>query len=274
MSDFKNIDSPTNRKSGAHDIFYFAPISWFDQIVSPPSASIPFQPGNNPITIYQNHVFNPGFGFLKGLSAHNTNLFKIIAQGSIGNKSLNKKFEAFFPGSNTTLHGVMSTMLNDRFIIMVQEADCDGEITYQLGSSCVAAYLSSAEYTTGTLDGQEVKGWKVEFMADFKSVLLYAGAIPLVAKSSLAFGSYTGPNHTVGVAGQNYNMGWNIIGSLPMWILPNSVYPAGWTVSVQNDTIIINSNTPLNSGDAFGISLNLSNGVNPDINHQYHINVP
>lgn len=178
MSFYTHIDSIGGNTPGTSDTFYLAPIRWFKTLSAPSPSATPFSPTNNPITIYDNHVFKAGYGFIIGKSAHNTALFKIIAQGLNGSKSFNTNFTFFIAGNSAALHETMSRLLNEQLVVLVSSARCNNAVKHQIGNQCISATFQNMEYATGSIDGSERKGYNCTIQATTHNPRLYTGDTP------------------------------------------------------------------------------------------------
>jgi hypothetical protein len=76
------------------------------------------------------------------------------------------------------VHEALKNWLNTPLIVLLKDANCEDGFYYQLGNSCVPAYLS-ADFSTGTtIDGQ--KGYLIKVMWYNTYVLTYTANINLL----------------------------------------------------------------------------------------------
>jgi len=196
----------------------------------------------------------------------------MLSQGVAGTKSFNKEFSFFHAGSEAVQHETFAKMINDQFIVLVKEANCDSGIVHQIGTNCLAAYLSQANYSTGMLDGTEPKGYQCTINANFSAARLYAGTITTFASIQLSFNQWITPNPTTGTHGQIYQSKFQINGTLPISILPTTT-PANWYFMITDDIITVGSNVALVSGDSHDITVDITNG-HSSMKHFFTITVP
>lgn len=174
---YQSLTTPKNTGSGVSDFFYFAPVSIFTLIASPTLTAPPGVPvPGEEVTITADHTFGVGDGFVKMLCAPFMNQFSATAVGDPGSKKLSPKFEVFMTGSYAELHEFAKNALNQPAIILSKDANCDANMYYQIGSSCVYAWLTDINWSSGqTRDGK--KGYAFTWETAASSILLYKGGV-------------------------------------------------------------------------------------------------
>jgi hypothetical protein len=73
----------------------------------------------------------------------------------------------------------MSHLINERLIILGKDANCAADMWIQHGNKCHAVYVDSAEFGTGTVDGQTAKGYKITLKNYTGAILQYKGTITM-----------------------------------------------------------------------------------------------
>lgn len=169
-----------NKGGGVSDKFYFAPISAFVPETGIKVPVPPFTTQESEVTVLNDHEFTVNDdGFIEAWSAPNKNKTMAKTVGELGSKKFQQDFECFLPGSYPALHAQMAALINERVLILTKDANCSEGMHYQHGDTCNYAYVESAEFTTGLVDGTEQKGYKITFKNYTNKVLIYKGNITL-----------------------------------------------------------------------------------------------
>lgn len=173
---YEHLDETTNRKPGLSELAWFAPVSEFDTIAGTTAA--PANPGDT-VIIPTDHTFTTpaSMGFRRMRSSQNVNKISLKSTGQVGSMTFDASFTGFIPGSDAALHETLKNLLNTPVIILSKDADCDNGKVSQLGTECSPAYLKEVEYTSGTVDGSERKGYALTFQAYQDSNRQYDGVI-------------------------------------------------------------------------------------------------
>lgn len=177
MYDYASLTSHSNQGSGIADFLLFAPVSAFTTIQGPTLTAAPDPPvPGEEVTITANHVFPNGEGFIKLTCKPFVNQMMGKTTGDTGNKKFLPSIEVFVPGSYATLHEFVKNSLNEPCILLAKEGNCDAGFYYQLGNSCNYAWLSEAEWSTGTTK-EGSKGYKMTWEASAAGIFMYKGTI-------------------------------------------------------------------------------------------------
>lgn len=179
MYSFKNLKSPKHLISGIAEKVLFAPVSWFakDGIKSPGV----FMNYGDGVIIKESHIFLPQKGFIECSLAPEKNNYDAKTIGDTGFQKFSNELKVVLPGSYEQQHETIKNLLNTPVIVLVKDIDCSEDMWYQVGSSCIYAYVS-ADFSTGTTkDG--TKSYQLTITNIASSVLLYEGNV--ILQSSL-----------------------------------------------------------------------------------------
>lgn len=163
------VVTPGYTESGVADKIFIASVSDFTTIETVDASGV---------EIPNSHAFKVGFGFVEVPCAVTKNSLGLKSVGEPGSIKGIKKLETVFTGSKSELHQLINQVKNDQLIILVPDVHCATPQFYQLGSNCVAAYLSEYEFTSGTTK-EGMKGYKVTFEFPANAMQLYLGALTL-----------------------------------------------------------------------------------------------
>ena|SRR5690554_1294899 len=162
--------------TGMANAVFFAPTSYFEEdgIKGPTTGSASTL--ENMTVISDDHVFKTGKGFIKLNCAPFKNELNASGIGEVGSMSLDQTINVNVLGNYAELHASMSLLLNEPCIVILGGVDCVDEPRTQLGTECVPTYVSSMEFTSGTLkDGQ--KGYAVSFNSVAGAIFSYEGDV-------------------------------------------------------------------------------------------------
>ncbi len=179
MSIYQNIIQHKFKTSGVGDFLYFAPISDFADggisCVTPPTPPAVHSLDSS-VTITADHTFATGGYFRKVLCAPHKNNLTAAGIGEAGSMKLDTSIQVFLPGSKKDLHGTVKQMMQDSFIALIKDAECEEDQWYQLGCDCIFATVSAVEYTSGTTkEGQ--KGYSITLNCPSSAIFIYEGEV-------------------------------------------------------------------------------------------------
>lgn len=172
--DYTDIVEPNgqaNNMGGTKQRFLFAPISYFDTIAKVPTT--PTTPAEF-VEITDDHTFLPGKGFHKVYTTLDKSGLTSEPQGERDGRSFKQKYKGFTPGSDTTLHGLMAMIKNERCIVLVEESD--GKVA-QIGSEDFYAEILPKFSTGETTAG--LRGYEIEVESVAPVNYRYTGVITL-----------------------------------------------------------------------------------------------
>ncbi len=177
MYSFKNLKSPKHLTSGIADKVLFAPVSWFAKNgIKSPGVFINY---GDEVIIKDSHVFLPQKGFIECSLAPEKNNYDAKTIGETGFQKFSNELKVVLPGSYHIQHETVKNLLNTPVIVLVKDIECDDDMWYQIGNSCVHAYVS-ADFSTGTTkDGN--KAYILTITNTASSILLYSGNIVLLS---------------------------------------------------------------------------------------------
>ena len=189
---YGHLTNPTNTQSGIGEMALIAPVSWFaaNGIKSPGTGT---DPGDE-VVILEDHVFLANKGFVKYMLAPEKNSYTAETSGAKMFAKFQNTVNIFIPGSYDEVHEALKHLKDEPLIVLVRDSDCGANLWYQVGNSCVYAWLQASLATGTTAEGE--KGYTVTITNHAKSVILYQGAIVynspyLTASGSLAFADIT-----------------------------------------------------------------------------------
>lgn len=169
---YKNLRTYSNAGSGIAEYALLAPKSWFAAGgLKYPVGPFGVTPGDS-MTIKTPHEFLAGKGFIYVTLAPQKNQMDGTTVGDFGFNKQNYAVKMVIPGSSPAAHEALKNMLNTPMVGIFKDANCDANLYYQLGSDCIAGYLTS-DFSTGTTkDG--IKGFNATF--NFEGGLLFYDA--------------------------------------------------------------------------------------------------
>lgn len=175
MYSFKNLKSPEHLISGIAEKVLFAPVSWFAKNgIKSPSAFINY---GDEVIIKESHIFLPQKGFIECSLAPEKNNYDAKTIGDIGFQKFSNELKVVLPGSYAEQHEAIKNLLNTPVIVLVKDIDCADDMWYQIGHSCLYAYIA-ADFSTGTnKDG--TKSYQLTITNIASSILLYQGNVVL-----------------------------------------------------------------------------------------------
>ena len=122
------------------------------------------------------HVFQALTGFVKLKAKLHTVKQTSESQGDAGGQSLKHKVSLTVVGDHPVYLDSFENMLNEEFIILLKDADCDGTFRYtQLGCDCNGSVVSSLVFDSNTTK-EGVKEYALEFEVPYCKYF-YSGLI-------------------------------------------------------------------------------------------------
>lgn len=150
---YNTLTKPLNHFPGLSD-FFFCELSVFDTIADVAA------PGGQ--TISDTHTFTMGEGFKKAFIIPEKHTGKASTAGTLGSQTLKNEFEVFIPGIDDATLTFIKNALNDVFITIHTDADCDNPQKYQLGNACRGVRMT-CDLTIGTFEPTGDKGFTCKF---------------------------------------------------------------------------------------------------------------
>jgi hypothetical protein len=174
---YKNLKTPRNTGSGVADFVLIAPVYDFEEGgIKVPVA--PFTDPGDEVTIKGSHVFKSERAFAKFQLAPEKNKLDATTIGDKGFNKLDQTLEVFIPGSYAEAHEAVKNLLNTPLIALSPDADCGANMYYQLGTSCVYAFLT-VDFSTGTTkDGNKGYIGKINYAAP--AIFIYQGSVAVL----------------------------------------------------------------------------------------------
>jgi hypothetical protein len=169
---YKTLSGPAggaDNMGGTKQAFYFAPISYFDTIATVEDSPTTL---DGLVDITDTHTFNTGKGFHKMYVTQDKGSFDAEPQGERDGRSYKQTFKAFYPGSESDLHGMLSQSKNDRFIVVAEMPDGKKQ---QIGTADFHAEILG-KFSTGTNSGG-VRGYEITVEAMSPRNYVYKGTI-------------------------------------------------------------------------------------------------
>lgn len=170
--DFADISAPsgdTNNMGGTKQRFWFAPVSYFDTIATPPATPTTL---GQLVTITDSHTFLPGKGFHKAYITLDKNGVKFDVQGERDGRSYKQGFKGFTPGSTPEKDAIFSKAKNERFIVLVEETD---GYPRQIGTEDYYAEMVAA-FNSGEKSA-DLRGYEISVESVSNYNYRYAGTI-------------------------------------------------------------------------------------------------
>lgn len=171
---YVNLNGPSggaDNMGGTKQALYFAPISYFDTIAKPDPAATTLA---GTVDIVDDHTFLTGKGWHKLYCTMDKGSLEAMVQGDRDGRSYVQKSKAFYPGSESEAHGLISQAKNDRFIVLIEMPD--GKMIQQ-GSADFYAEIT-AKFSTGTNSGG-VRGYEIDVESMAPRNYVYKGVVTL-----------------------------------------------------------------------------------------------
>lgn len=145
-------DIPETYGGFNHKNILIAPVSWFTTIGAPKALHDSTTPANEGTTFAElgsitvDHVFPTGKGFMTLVGAIETTDLKSAWLGEGVNKIVENKTTIVLEGSSAELVGLSRWVKNQRFIVLMQEAEED--LYRQIGSAEYSAIFTELDANT------------------------------------------------------------------------------------------------------------------------------
>jgi hypothetical protein len=171
---YQSLPNFFNTGSGLADEVYLAPVRWFQA----GGIAIPTPPFTNPgdkVKVLGSHAFAElEYGFVKMRLAPDKNAYEARTVGDRETQKFEHNLNIFFPGSHSLLHEQLMEMLNEPFIALHKDANCDADMYYQLGDDKNHCWLKANWNSGTTADG--TKGYTCTLTWVSPSLLIYIGS--------------------------------------------------------------------------------------------------
>jgi hypothetical protein len=170
---FKNLIEPQNVESGVAEKLLVAPVSFFTEggIQSP---TPPYLFDGSEVVIFDDHIFLPGKAWIEIALPPGKNELNAKSIGDTGFVKFAQEIKCVIAGSYAVQHELIKNLLNIPLIALIKDSNCPANMYYQLGTSCVHAYLST-DFSTGTTK-EGIKGYSARISANGEYVQLYQGS--------------------------------------------------------------------------------------------------
>ena len=164
---YNTLTKAANHDPGLSD-FFFCELSAFLVLQDA-------DPGTQ--TISATHTFTSPEGFKKAFIIPEKHTGKASTVGSLGSQTLKNEFEIFIPGIDDATLVFVKNAINDTFITIHTDADCDNPQKYQLGNACKPERMTS-DMSIGTFEPTGEKGFMMK--VTWAGIpYIYAGAITM-----------------------------------------------------------------------------------------------
>lgn len=169
------IESKSSKKPGLTQCLY-AVYSDLSTVAGP----TPGLTQDSKVTITADHVFTD---VENGWRKMFVNLYKsnlmFEGQGDQFSGTGIMRLKCFIPGDEKTTSAFIKD--NPELLLLVQKNPCQTGGYWQLGNKCDAAriVMSSAKWTSGTIDGKETMGWEFDMEAIQDTIYYYEGVVTL-----------------------------------------------------------------------------------------------
>jgi len=156
-----NTDKNPNIAPGYTQRAYVASKSWF-RVISGHDTE-------DTTVISAAHAFYDGFDFIYCYAQPNSVKMAGNTSGEEGAVNSIWKPEIFFPGDSAELQQMLEVLKNDDLIFLVEDAHLAGSGHFtQFGDKLMPCHISAMTVASGTVYGNEKKGWRVELIAACK----------------------------------------------------------------------------------------------------------
>lgn len=170
-----NLGNAKNIESGLAEELLIAPRDWFAEIKKP---TPPFLENGDSVSVYEDHIFKTGKGFIKAKLSAGKNQLSTDVQGDTGHKVVTQTLEVFLPGSYPVQHGTMEYLKNIPVIALIKDGNCAENFYYQIGTDCKGAWLLP-NFKTGT-ENEGTKGYTATISYINNFVQCYFGDAPIL----------------------------------------------------------------------------------------------
>lgn len=170
-----NIDYKSARKPGLTQCLY----ALYDEL-STVAEPVPSTTPESKVTITADHVFSAtGNGWRKMFLNTKKSMLDFQGAGDEFSGSGEVRVKCFIPGDEKAVAAMIQ--LNPEFLILVQQAPCQAGSYWQIGTKCNGANidLSTAKWTSGTVDGKTVMGWEFDIVSTQDTLYYYEGTVTL-----------------------------------------------------------------------------------------------
>ena len=135
--------------------------------------------------IYGNHTFPAGEGWKTAYILKDKHTGKGTTIGTKGAAVVKMEMEVFLPGIDDATLSFVKRAINDEFITLHKDSDCEYPLVYQLGDECVGATVT-CDLSIGTIEPNGEKGFTLKF--SYNNLLwIYPGVITPQPNVSLSF---------------------------------------------------------------------------------------
>lgn len=177
----RDQDQVTNEQKGYAPVAMFALMSDFQTIAEPPGSPTNLE---DKVTITDDHVFvtaSPQPGFTKLYSLPKDNQMNGSSPGDDGAKNGRWTHTLFLPGDDAKTQAMIESVKNKQIMLLVEDANSTDaeELWWQYGSKRLPAYISDAVPSSGNINGEGVRGWKLDISSSCR--YQYNGARTLQA---------------------------------------------------------------------------------------------
>lgn len=170
-----NVANRSKKKNGLTRVLY-ATKEAFTTIAEP--AAVPGDQEDK-VTIDSDHEFSVGEGFREIFVNRDKSKFGWEGSGDRYSKTGKSMLVLFIPGDDKNFAALIKD--DPDLMFLIQQNPCQSGSYWQLGTKCDLASFdaSSAKWTSGTIDGQEVMGWEVTFFNYQDTVYYYEGVVTM-----------------------------------------------------------------------------------------------
>ncbi|MGN6293767.1 MAG: hypothetical protein ACTHMV_13570 [Chitinophagaceae bacterium] len=172
MAKYKNLRKSdiTHAAPGYAANAFIIPLSWIDTFGEPVGD---VNVGNS-VTIDESHVLLANKGAIAVYCVPKT----IEGNGELVGESLAKKYawrpKIIIPGDNPVVLETVKNLINENFLLLVKDAECQSEGYIQFGCDCDPCEVDTSTFTSGTA-GEGRKGYELNLLTYCK--FFYNGII-------------------------------------------------------------------------------------------------
>jgi hypothetical protein len=166
-ADVKNI------KPGYKNKAYIAAQSWFTTLAEPDPAGT----GAAKFKIEDDHTFPTGKGFIEVTLVKKKNTHTSEQKGDPGASWLNHKVSVAVPGEGPELLALVTELMNEDLVILMQDSNCPGTTIIQLGCDCDPGGMGATKFDGGLEGGDAGKGYSFDVETTCK--YFYEGTITM-----------------------------------------------------------------------------------------------
>lgn len=243
--------SDADKKPGASDILYIAPIGFLDDIKLPVNDGTP----GSTKRITQSHVWLAGKGALQIQCKAKSVEPSADAQGEAGGQVMNHKAKIIIKGDSPEILEFIEQIINEDVIAWIDSPICGTNQLVQLGSACTPAEITGFSMTPSTRSNGGFKQY--EFTIQSADKAWYEGTLPEYNEPALTLGSVGEPFITA-ISSTGFTVNWADVPNAVTYtaeVATDALFGTVVQSPVINDPTVTRAFTGLTSGTRYWVRI-------------------